>query len=213
MNTRTSMALGIAAGYVLGRKHRMRWAAMLGAAAASGRLNGLTSQVLEKGTNVLRSTPELSKLADSGQRLVEAGRGAAVSAMNSRMDSMGESLKGRSGQMGRFLSGDGEGEDEGDDKKGRRGGGRQRDDDEQRPGDESDDYDERDEDRDEDEDEDEDERDDYDEEDEEDEDEDEEDEEEPEPVRAGQRGGGGRQSRSGSGARGGRRSARTGDGA
>jgi hypothetical protein len=97
-------------GYLLGRKHRFKWAALLGAAAATGRLHAMTAQALQKGTAVMRSTPELAKLADGGGRLWEAGRGAALSAMNSRMDSMEDTLKARTDTLGRIRPGGGESE-------------------------------------------------------------------------------------------------------
>jgi hypothetical protein len=95
MVSRAPVALAIGAGYVLGRTHRLRWAMILGAAAASGRLNGISGQALERGLKTLRSTPELAKMADSAERLLEAGRAAAVSAMSSRVESMGDKLEGR----------------------------------------------------------------------------------------------------------------------
>jgi hypothetical protein len=68
---------------------------MLGTAAATGSLNGAPTQLLERGTKVLRSTPELSKITDSAQRLLEVGQAAAMSAINSRIESIGETVEGR----------------------------------------------------------------------------------------------------------------------
>ena len=94
------IALAIGAGYVLGRTHRLRWALILGTAAATGRLNGLSGQALERGLQTLRSTPELAKITDSAQRLLEAGRVAAMSSMSSRVESMGDKLEGRAQSVG-----------------------------------------------------------------------------------------------------------------
>jgi hypothetical protein len=100
MNSRAPVALAIGAGYLLGRTHRLRWALILGAAAATGRLNGIPGQALEQGMKTLRSTPELAKITESAERLLEAGRAAAVSAMSSRVEAMGDKLEGRAQGVG-----------------------------------------------------------------------------------------------------------------
>ncbi len=95
MDSKAPVALAIGVGYLLGRTHKMRWALLLGAAAATGRINGVSSQIMSRGAETLRSTPELAKLADSGQQLLEAGRSALVSGMSSRAASMGNALEDR----------------------------------------------------------------------------------------------------------------------
>jgi hypothetical protein len=121
MNSGAPVALAIGVGYVLGRTHRLKWALILGTAAATGGLKGLPDQVMQRGTKVLQSTPELARLAENAQRLLDAGRGAAVSAMNSRMESMGESLQGRTKQLAGGLTGESDTEPE--DRGSRRSGG------------------------------------------------------------------------------------------
>jgi hypothetical protein len=49
------LALALAAGYLLGRRHKTRLAFMLGAAALTGRLSGVTGQLMRSGTKVLGS--------------------------------------------------------------------------------------------------------------------------------------------------------------
>jgi hypothetical protein len=100
MNSRVPIALAIGAGYLLGRTHKMRWALILGSAAATGRLNGLSTQVLERGTEVLRSSPELSKIAQSAGRLLDVGRQAAVSSLTSRVETMSSGLEERAQGLG-----------------------------------------------------------------------------------------------------------------
>jgi hypothetical protein len=100
MNSRAPVALAIGVGYLLGRTHKMRWALILGTAAASGRLNGLSTQVLERGTEALRSSPELAKITDSARGLLDAGKTAAVSAMTSRAESIGTKLEGGTKRLG-----------------------------------------------------------------------------------------------------------------
>jgi hypothetical protein len=94
------VALAIGVGYILGRSHKLKWAALLGTAAATGGLGGVSTQALERGTALLRSSPELAKLTDSATRLVEAGRSAAVSAMTSRAESMTAAIGDKTGQLG-----------------------------------------------------------------------------------------------------------------
>jgi hypothetical protein len=106
------VAVAIGLGYLLGRTHKLKWALVLGTAAATGSLKGMPAQVLERGAKALQSTPELAKMADSAQRLLEAGRTAAMSAMSSRVESMGDVLEGR---VQRVAGGDIAGSDTDDD--------------------------------------------------------------------------------------------------
>lgn len=94
------VALAVGVGYVLGRTHKLRWAVLLGTAAATGQLTGLSTQAIERGTKLLRSSPELAKLTESATGLLQAGRSAAVSSMASRAESMTESLGEKTGQLG-----------------------------------------------------------------------------------------------------------------
>lgn len=100
MNSKAPVALAMGAGYILGRSHKFRWAVLLGAAAATGQLNGVTAKALGRGVEMLRSTPELAGLADSAGRLFESARGAAVSSLTSRAGSMTDALNDKTGQIG-----------------------------------------------------------------------------------------------------------------
>lgn len=100
MDAKAAVPLALGAGYLLGRTHKFRWALILGTAAATGRMSGLPGQAMERGTKVLQSSPELAKMADSAQRLLEAGRGAVMTAMTSRVESMGQALEGRAKDLG-----------------------------------------------------------------------------------------------------------------
>ncbi len=88
MNSKAPIALGIGIGYVLGRKHKLKWALLLGGAAATGQLGAMPTQLLRRGGALLRSSPELAKFADSATKLLDAGRGAAISAINSRVEAL-----------------------------------------------------------------------------------------------------------------------------
>ena len=100
MNSRVPVAAAIGVGYLLGRTHKLRWALILGGAAATGRMGGVSTQVLERGAEMVRSTPELAKLADNASSLLDAGRGAVMSAMSSRAESLTAGLEGRAGKLG-----------------------------------------------------------------------------------------------------------------
>ena len=88
MNSKAPVALGIGIGYVLGRQHKLKWALLLGGAAATGQLGGVSTQLLQRGVDMLRSNPELSKLTNTATKLLDAGRGAAVSALNSKVEAL-----------------------------------------------------------------------------------------------------------------------------
>jgi len=84
MKPGATAALTLGVGYVLGRRHKLRAALMLGAAAATGRL----------------TRPSAKKPGDGGGgrplgmvgRLGEAGRSAAVSAFARSADRLGDRL-------------------------------------------------------------------------------------------------------------------------
>jgi hypothetical protein len=72
------VALGVAGGYLLGRTKKMKLALMLGGMAA-GRRAGGPGELLSRGTKLLETSPELSRLVgDVRGRLLDAGKGAAL---------------------------------------------------------------------------------------------------------------------------------------
>jgi hypothetical protein len=95
------VALGVAGGYLLGRTKKMKLALMLGGMAA-GRRAGGPGELLSRGTKLLETSPELSRLVgDVRGRLLEAGKGAAlavaarqVEALTDRVGKRVESLAG-----------------------------------------------------------------------------------------------------------------------
>jgi hypothetical protein len=80
------------AGYVLGRKHKMRLALLLGAAAASGRLPSAPGELLKR--SPLGSATGLDK-AGLGGRLAQAGKAAAVTVASSQIESITDRLHSR----------------------------------------------------------------------------------------------------------------------
>jgi hypothetical protein len=99
----TQAALVLGVGYVLGRRHKLRTATLLAAAAATGGLGSLGGSALRRGIKMLGSTEALSglspQLADLAQTmrgdLVDAGKAAAVAAMNNRIGSLSDTLHER----------------------------------------------------------------------------------------------------------------------
>jgi hypothetical protein len=103
MKCGTGAALAIGAGYVLGRRHKMRMAAVLAGATAVGGIGGLGGSVLRRGVTALGSTdllggvaPQLGDIADKVRGdLLDAGKAAALAAVTGRIDSLTDSLHER----------------------------------------------------------------------------------------------------------------------
>ncbi|MFL6073930.1 MAG: hypothetical protein ACJ73S_11100 [Mycobacteriales bacterium] len=94
MKTGPAVAIGVGAGYLLGRTRKMKLAAMVAAAAATGRMK--PGKLLGGSSPLSQLTPELGKLTESVRGgLTEAGKAAALSAASSRIESMTERLHDR----------------------------------------------------------------------------------------------------------------------
>jgi hypothetical protein len=106
MNTGARVGLAVAAGYLLGRTHKMKWALGLAALAGRGRLPGIKGGLLQHGAEFITSSPELAKLTDQMRgRLVDAGKAAAVAAISGKIDSLSDGLHDRSDLMRAASSG------------------------------------------------------------------------------------------------------------
>jgi len=100
MKTGARVGLAIAAGYLLGRLHKMKWALALATLAGRKRLSGGSAGLLEQGAKFLASSPELAKLTEEMRsQLVEAGKAAAVAAVSSKINSLSDELHDRSQAM------------------------------------------------------------------------------------------------------------------
>ena len=95
MKTGVQIGVAVAAGYVLGRFHKLKWAVALGTMAGRKKLAGQQSALLAKGAELLGS--ELGPVTQQlrGQ-LVEAGKAAAVTAVSGKINSLSDSLQERS---------------------------------------------------------------------------------------------------------------------
>ncbi|WP_232665601.1 hypothetical protein [Pseudonocardia sp. TRM90224] len=94
------MALGVAGGYFLGRTKKMKLALMLGGMVA-GRRAGGPGELIAKGTSLLSSSPELSKLTGEVRgRLVEAGKAAALAVAARQVESLTDRVSKRVESIG-----------------------------------------------------------------------------------------------------------------
>lgn len=90
----TRIAIGVGIGYVLGRTRKMRFALSLAGAALAKRSSGLPGELLGRGTELLKSSPELAELTDTVRgELVGAVRSAAVTAASNRIDALNTRLQ------------------------------------------------------------------------------------------------------------------------
>jgi hypothetical protein len=96
-------ALAVGAGYILGRRRKMRLAAMLAAGAATGAIGKVAPVAIRRGAKYLGSTdiagalgPQVGEIVNTLRGdLLDAAKAAATSAVTSRVDSLTESLHDR----------------------------------------------------------------------------------------------------------------------
>jgi hypothetical protein len=89
------VAIGVVAGYFLGRTKKMKLALMLGGMAA-GRRSGGPAELLGRGAKLLESNPELATLREQVQgRLVEAGKGAVLAVATRQIESLSDRVSQR----------------------------------------------------------------------------------------------------------------------
>ncbi|WP_216912301.1 hypothetical protein [Nocardia noduli] len=90
----TRIAIGVGIGYVLGRTRKMRFALGLAGAAMARRSSGTKGDLLELGTSLVKSSPELTQLTDTVRgELLGAIRSAAVAAASNRIDALNHRLQ------------------------------------------------------------------------------------------------------------------------
>ncbi|WP_280240068.1 hypothetical protein [Nocardia abscessus] len=88
------IALGVGIGYLLGRTRKMRFALSLAGAAMAKRSTGTPGDLLERGTSLLKSSPELTRITDTVRgELLGAARSAAVTAASNRLDALNTRLQ------------------------------------------------------------------------------------------------------------------------
>ena len=90
----TRIAIGVGVGYLLGRTRKMRFALSLAGAAMARRSTGTPAELLERGTELLKSSSALTELTDTVRgELMDAARSAAVTAASNRIDALSERLQ------------------------------------------------------------------------------------------------------------------------
>ena len=103
MNKASTVALAIGAGYLLGRKRKLRLALIVASAAATGRVGDVAAKALKRGGSLAGSSEMLGKLSPEltqvtgamrGQ-LADAGKAAVQAAVASRIESLTDSLHDR----------------------------------------------------------------------------------------------------------------------
>jgi hypothetical protein len=133
MNKASTVALAIGAGYLLGRKRRLRLALIVASAAATGRVGDVAAKALKGGGSAATSSealgklsPELSKVMGTMRgELADAGKAAVQAAVASRIESLTDSLHDRAEGLRNPAEPD-EGEQDQPDEPDRRGGERPR---------------------------------------------------------------------------------------
>jgi hypothetical protein len=103
MKAGAQAALALGVGYVLGRRRKLRMTTVLAAAAATGGVGSLGGLGLRRGLKMLSSTgalgdlgPQLGEIAETVRGdLVDAGKAAALAAVNERIGSLSDTLHDR----------------------------------------------------------------------------------------------------------------------
>jgi hypothetical protein len=103
MKGSSRVALALAAGYVLGRRHKLRTAAVLAGAVATGRLTSLGGAAVKRGTKLAGSNslletiaPQLGGITSTVRgELANAGKAAAMAVVNHRIESLSDALHQR----------------------------------------------------------------------------------------------------------------------
>ncbi|MEO3891115.1 hypothetical protein [Nonomuraea sp. B5E05] len=96
MSDKAKVALALAAGYYLGRRHKLRTAAMLAAASVAGKYRKGDGGLLAQGGKILGSSPEIDELTSRlrGQ-FMDIGKAAVMAAATRQINSLTEKLQER----------------------------------------------------------------------------------------------------------------------
>lgn len=103
MKAGTQAAIAVGIGYLLGRRRKLRRAAILAAVTASGRFGGLSRALVDRGLHALETTelagkltPQLGEIADTARsELLDAGKTAAMALVSNRVESLSDALHSR----------------------------------------------------------------------------------------------------------------------
>jgi hypothetical protein len=102
MRSGARVAMGVGAGYLLGRTRKMRLALMIAAAGANGTFGGTPRQLLQQGVKQLSASPELADIGKTVRgELLTATRSAALAAASRRVDAWSDRLQAGGGTPAR----------------------------------------------------------------------------------------------------------------
>jgi hypothetical protein len=91
MKRGTTVALGVAGGYLLGRFRKARWLLMTAAAVAASKRSG--GGMLQRGAETLKSSPEIGKLAEQGRDAAAAVLGRRMEGLTDKVHSVTERVR------------------------------------------------------------------------------------------------------------------------
>ncbi|MFG3440884.1 hypothetical protein ACGF0J_26820 [Nonomuraea sp. NPDC047897] len=97
MNDRARVALALAAGYYLGRRHKLRLATVLAAAGVARNLRkGDSGGLLKHGIKLLGQSPQMEEMTNRLRgELMEVGKAAAVAATSRQLETLTSRLHER----------------------------------------------------------------------------------------------------------------------
>ncbi|WP_199433058.1 hypothetical protein [Qaidamihabitans albus] len=94
MKRGAQVAMGVGAGYLLGRTRKMRLALMMAGAGATGRLGVSPGELVQRGAKRLTASPELGRLTETVRgELLGAAKSAAATAASGRIESLNERIQ------------------------------------------------------------------------------------------------------------------------
>src|SRR6478609_4966035 len=100
MSAATKIAMGVASGYLLGRRKKLRLAITVGSMLAGQKIATNPKALLAQGAELIEQNPELSKLSDQVRtQLFQAARAAAIATANNRMDALSDTIRERSDKL------------------------------------------------------------------------------------------------------------------
>ncbi|MFD1120605.1 hypothetical protein, partial [Sphaerisporangium aureirubrum] len=96
MKSGLQVALALAIGYLLGRHRKFKLAIALVVAGATGKLGGLSGNLVGQGVKLLGSSADVQKIVESVRgELFEAGKAAAKAATSRQVSSISAKLQER----------------------------------------------------------------------------------------------------------------------
>ena len=100
MSDNSKIALGVAGGYLLGRTKKMKLALSLGGLLIGQKIPTNPRELLKQGQKLVQGNEDLSQIDEMVRgKLLEAARAAALATLSSRMNSVSDSIRERTGGL------------------------------------------------------------------------------------------------------------------